>query len=45
MSYSLLSQSEKEVPLSTATGNRYYNGELMDEYFPKHSRMGATRIK
>ena len=32
---------KKKVPLSKAIGK----GELMHERFPKHSRMGAAKIK
>ena len=40
--YFLLSQREKkEAPFSMAVGN----GELMQECFPKHTRMGTARMK
>ena len=40
--YFLLSQREKkEAPFSMAVGN----GGLMQECFPKHSRMGTARMK
>ena len=35
------SVGKKQVPLSMAIGNM----ELMQECFPKHSRMGAARTK
>ena len=34
-------ERNEEVSFSMATGN----GELMNECFPKHSRMGTARLK
>ena len=39
-SFSCTKEREKEVSFGMATGN----GELMHEYFPKHSRMGTARM-
>ena len=37
----LFHQDQKEVPFSKAIGNE----KLMQECFPKHSRMGTARMK
>ena len=40
-SFSCTKERNKEVPFSMAIGN----GELLQECFPKHSRMGTARMK
>ena len=39
--FSCTKERKEEVPFSVALGN----GELMQECFPKHSRMGTARMK
>ena len=39
--FSCTKERNEEVPFSMAIGN----GELMQECFPKHSRMGKARMK